>query len=165
MKRSKIILIVISIISVAVIIAVCFLHKRTENVFDQIYYEVKAARRGKDSILLTGTETAYADYDLGFFVNVQIPDLDMCLDYDNKSLYLRFFNREDTEDCNHSYMVLYRYDLRDQKLYGERSLDYLTESFLASYFNWYINAGEKNRYSLQDLGSYTFILQDKVHLN
>lgn len=165
MKRSKIFFCSFCIMIILLTTVVCFLNKKTDNVFDQLYHEVKSVKRGKDSILLTGTETAYADYDLGFFVNVQIPDLDMCLDFDKESLYLYFFNHDGTEEWNQSYMVMYRYDTRDKKLYGERSLDYLNEYFLASYFNWYINAGEKNRYSLQDLGTYSFILQDNVHLN
>ena len=138
---------------------------KAENVFDQLYYEVKSVKKGKNSVLLTGTQTAYADYDLGFFENIQIPDLDMCLDFDDKSLYILFFNHSETEEWNSSFYVLYRYDIDDKKLYGERSIDYLNDNFLSYYFEWCNTAGETNVYSLQNLGKYTFTFQEQVNYN
>lgn len=140
--------------------------KKTENVFDRLYYEVKSAkwnRWGKESILLTGTETAYADYDLGTFQSIQIPDLNMSLSFDSRSLYMLFFYGNDAENKNVSYF--YRYDVCEKKLYGEETLEYLTQHFLSHYFEWCKNAGEENAYSLQHLGSYTFTLQEKVYDN
>ena len=137
----------------------------SENVFDQLYDEVKSVKKGKNSVLLTGTQTAYADYDLGFFENIQIPDLDMCLDFDDKSLYILFFNHSETEEWNSSFYVLFRYDIDDKKLYGEQSIDYLNDNFLSYYFEWRNTAGETNVYSLQNLGNYTFSFQEQVNYN
>ena len=143
----------------------CTESKKTENVFDQLYYEVKSVKKGKDSVLLAGTQTAYADYDLGEFVSIQIPDLDMCLDFDEKSLHILFFNHSDTEEWNTSFCVRYRYDIRDKKLYGEKDLDYLNDNFLSYFFEWCYDSGETSIYSLQDLGNYTFTLQETVIYN
>lgn len=140
-------------------------NKKNDNVFDQLYYEVEAVSKGYDSILLTGTDTTYVDFDFGAFMNIQIPDLDMCLDYDNKSLYILFFNHSETEKWNTSFCVLYRYDFQDNTIYGEMPFDYLNDNFLLHYFNWCNNSEETNEYSLQDLGSYTFILQETVNYN
>lgn len=137
----------------------------SENVFDQLYDEVKSVKKGNESVLLTGTQTAYADYDFGFFENIQIPDLDMCLDFDDQSLYILFFNHSETEEWNSSFYVLYRYDVRDKTLYGERELDYLNENFLSHYFAWWGAAKEPNAYSLKNLGTYTFLLQEQVNYN
>ena len=143
----------------------CTESKKIENVFDQLYYEVKSIKKGKDSILLTGTESAFADYDLGSFENIQIPDLDMCLDFDEKSLYILFFNHSETEKWNTSFCVLYRYDICDKKLYGEKDLDYLNDNFLSHFFEWCNDSGKMSLYSLQDLGNYTFTLQEMVTYN
>ena len=143
----------------------CTRIKEPENIFDQLYSEVESVKKGNDSILLTGTETAYADYDFGHFENVQIPDLDMCLDIDDKSLYILFFNTSETGEWNTSFCILYRYDVDDKKLYGERSLDYLNDNFLSHFFEWCNASGETSIYSLQNLGYYTFTLQEQVYYN
>lgn len=165
MKYVRRLLTMICVVTMLMSLAGCSSWRKTDNVFEQLYYEVRSVKRGNDSILLTGTDTAYADYDLGCFVNVQIPDLDMCLDFDKESLYLLFFNQVGVENWNQSYMVMYRYDLRDQTLYGEESMEYLVTYFLASYFNWCIHAGEENQYSVSNLGEYTFLLQENVFYN
>lgn len=115
--------------------------------------------------MLTGTQTAYADYDFGFFENIQIQDLDMCLDFDDKSLYILFFNHSEAEKWNSSFYVLYRYDIGDKKVYGEKSLDYLNDNFLSYYFEWCNASNKTNEYSLQNLGNYTFTLQEQVNYN
>jgi hypothetical protein len=164
-KTAKRMLIFFCIITILLTSVSCAGSKKTENVFDQLYYEVKSAKKGKDSVLLTGTQTAYADYDFGFFENIQIPDLDMCLDFDDKSLYILFFNNSKTEEWNSSFYVLYRYDIDDKKLYGEQSIDYLNHNFLSYYFEWCNTAEKTNVYSLQNLGNYTFSFQEQVNYN
>ena len=165
MKAAKRMLVFFCIITILLTSVSCIESKKTENVFEQLYYEVKSVKKGKDSILLTGTQTAYADYDFGFFENIQIPDLDMCLDFDDKSLYILFFNHSETEEWNSSFYVLFRYDIDDKKLYGEQSIDYLNDNFLSYYFEWCNTAGETNVYSLQNLGNYTFSFQEQVNYN
>lgn len=154
---------------VAVILVVCMIFvvrsRKTDNVFDQLYLEVKAVRRGGDSVLISGTETAYADYDVGQFQNIQILDLDMAISIDKDSLYLLFFNTPEIEKWNTSYCDLYRYDVHDKKLYGEESLDYLKDNFLFHYFKWCDDAKDVNEYSLDKLGEYTFTLQEMVTRN
>lgn len=165
MKTTKIMLVFFCIMTILLTSVSCTGSNKTENVFDRLYYEVKSVKKGNDSILLTGTQTAFADYDFGFFENIQIPDLDMCLDFDDKSLYILFFNHTETEKWNTSFCVLYRYDICDKKLYGEKELDYLNDNFLSYYFEWCNTSGETNVYSLQNLGNYTFILQEQVFRN
>ena len=164
-QTSKIILAFFCIIAILLTSVSCTGSNKTENVFDQLYYEVKSIKKGNDSILLTGTKTAFADYDLGSFENIQIPDLDMCLDFDEKSLYILFFNHGETENWNTSFCVLYRYDICDKKLYGEKELNYLNDNFLLYYFEWCNTSEETNVYSLQNLGNYTFTLQEQVNYN
>ena len=165
MKTAKRILMFFCMVAILLTSISCTGSRKTENVFDQLYYEVKSVKKGNDSILLTGTETAFADYDLGSFENIQIPDLDMCLDFDDKSLYILFFNTSETGEWNTSFCILYRYDIDDKKLYGERSLDYLNDNFLSHFFEWCNASGKTNMYSLQNLGNYTFIFQEQVNYN
>ena len=165
MKIAKRMLILFCIMTILLTSVSCSGSTKTENVFDQLYYEVKTVKKGNDSILLTGTQTAFADYDLGFFENIQIPDLDMCLDFDDKSLYILFFSTSETGEWNTSFRILYRYDIDDKKLYGEIGLDYLNDNFLSHYFEWCNASGETNVYSLQNLGNYTFMLQEQVNYN
>ena len=143
----------------------CTGNQKPENVFDQLYYEVKSVKKGKDSILLTGTESAYTAYDFGEFESIQIPDLDMSLDFDSKSLYILFFNHSEKGKWNTSFCVLYRYDIHDKKLYGEKDIDYLNDNFLSHFFEWCNASEETSIYSLQDLGTYTFTLQKMVTYN
>ena len=165
MKRNRICLTIICVITFLLTLVVCNQNDRTDNVFDELYYEVESVKKGQDSVLLTGTRTAYADCDLGAFENIQIPDLDMCLDYDNKSLYILFFNHNDAEKWDTSFCVLYRYDVAEKKLYGERNFDYLNENFLSHYIEWCSEASGKNSYSSQFMGDYTFMLQETVNFN
>jgi len=165
MKTAKIMLVFFCVMAILLTSVSCTGIKKIENVFDQLYYEVQSVKYGKDSVLLTGTQTAYANYDFGSFENIQIPDLDMCLDFDGKSLYLLFFNHSETKTWNTSFCVLYRYDIYDKKLYGEKELDYLNDNFLSYYFEWYNASEETHVYSLQDLGNYTFTLQEQVYYN
>ncbi len=110
-------------------------------------------------MLLSGTESAYADADLGVFQNIQIPDLDMALFLNGQSLCLLFFNNgNSTGDY-----TLYRYDPRENVLYGEDTLEYLTDHFLADYFEWCADADKRSKYSLSDLGEYRFVYQKQVY--
>ena len=93
MKTLKTLLVFFCIAAILLTAVSCGENNKTENVFERLYYEIKSVKNGNNSILLTGTQTAFADYDFGFFENIQIPDLDMCLDFDDKSLYILFFNR------------------------------------------------------------------------
>lgn len=165
LKRNVLIFCIAAVLAVIICIVFVFCRQKTDNVFDQLYYEVKTVGRGGDSVLLSGTETAYADFDFGMFQNIQIPDMDMCLSIDSQSLYLLFFNHPETEAWNTSYCVLYRYDVDDKKLYGEETISYLSDNFLGGYFQWCTDAGEENAYSLNDLGEYTFIFQETVNYN
>ena len=82
-------------------------------------------------------------------------------DFDDKSLYILFFNHgEDT-----SFYVLYRYDLQSKTFYGEQPLEYMQEHFLSHYFAWRDVAGEEEPFSAEDLGDYTFVLQEVVNYN
>jgi len=162
-KRKKLIVCIVVALVICIVFAVR--SRKTDNVFDQLYREVNTVRRWGDSVLISGTESAYTDYDIGEFVSIQIPDRDMAVFNDKESLYLLFFNNSEVEKWNTSYCVLYRYDVRDKKLYGEESLDYLKDNFLSHYFKWWDDAGDRNKYSLDSLGEYTFTLQEMVNYN
>lgn len=157
---------VIMLLVIATILAVLiysYFHPKTQNVFDRLYYEVRAVKHGHDSVLISGTKFAYADYDFGTFQNIQIPELDMCVDIKGDTLNILFFNTGPNGEWNTSYCIQYKYHLKEKKLYGERPLDYLDDYFLNDYFTWCSNAGESNPYSQEDLGEYEFTLQETVH--
>ena len=63
MKYMRRILSIICIATMLLSLVGCTSWRKTDNVFEQLYYEVRSVKRGNDSILLTGTDTAYADYD------------------------------------------------------------------------------------------------------
>lgn len=111
---------------------------------------------------MTGTPGVSVDYDLGVFQNIQIPTLDMCLAFNDESLQILFYNHIETVGWNHSFCILYRYDINDKKLYGEKDIDYLKDNFLSRFFEWCDESGVTSKYSLQNLGNYTFTLQEKV---
>lgn len=159
MKKTKTIVCVCLAVVVLLSVTGVYFHQRTDNVFDCLEKEVRAVRKGGESVLLSGTESAYADYDLGVFQNIQIPELDMCLSVGEQSLYLLFFNGGGSTGDD----TLYRYDRRDNVLYGENSLEYLEEHFLTDYFEWCADADKKSKYSLGDLGKYRFVYQENVY--
>ena len=159
MKKTKAIVCVCLAAVVLLSVAGVYIYQRPDNVFDCLEKEVKAVSRGRESVLLSGTESAYADYDLGAFQNIQIPELDMCLFIRGQSLCLLFSNgSHSTGD-----FTLYRYDRRDNILYGENSLEYLKEHFLTDYFEWCAAADQKSEYSLGHLGEYRFVYQENVY--
>lgn len=166
MIRRKVLVVCIAVLLVifsGLLLTSC--KQETDNVFDQLYDEVETVRRGRDSVLLSGTESAYADYDFGMFENIQIPDLDMCLSIDSQSLYMLFFSTPEAGNESSSRYVLYRYDLVDHKLYGENTVQYLSDNFLFHYFQWCSDTDEANAYSLSNLGEFTFIQEENVYYN
>ncbi len=172
-SRRKIITIVLIVCVLLVLICAfavyavySYFHPKTDNVFDQLYYEVRTVKWGGDSVLVSGTESAYADYDFGLFENIQIPDLHMSLFIREDTLYVLFhysgYYAEHGEWVDKS-SFLYKYKLKEKKLYGEDSLDYLLENFLNDYFAWYSAAGEENPYTPTNLGTYDFEQQETVY--
>ena len=146
----------------AVLIYFCF-HPITQNVFDQLYYEVRAVKYGRDSVLVSGTESAYARYEFGEVESIQIPELDMDICIRGDTLYILFFHTVPNGEWDTSYWTHYKYHLKEKRLYGERPLDDLTDAFLTDYFAWYSNAGKSNPYSAEDLGEYEFEFQETVY--
>ena len=168
MKLIKRILLTLVITAMVFCSVGCVFKRKINNVFDQLYYEVRAVERGKNSVLLTGPENAEADYDFGHFENISIYDFNLSISYQNykndKKLYFLFsYRNEDFYSEEPIHYVLYRYDLVDGTLYGEMPLEHLESNFLMHYFEWCNVAGEENQYSLQDLGEFTFILQEYVY--
>lgn len=154
---------VIMLLVIATILAVLiysYFHPKTQNVFDRLYYEVRAVKHGRDSVLISGTKSAYADYDFGTFDHIAIPVLNTSLYIEGDTLYILFSNHEPDADWRY---VLYKYHLKEKRLYGERSLEFLIDNFLNDYFTWCSNAGESNPYSQEDLGEYEFELQENVY--
>lgn len=149
----------IFVLLVAMLFPVLF--PKTDNVFDRLYYEVK--RSGKDSVLLSGTESAYADYDLGSFQHISIPDLGAALSIHEDSLNLSFYHITNLDTGEYFRSVHYRYDHKDKKLYGEQDLIFLNQFFLSHYFGWLNAAGEACKFSLENPGEFEFIRQDTVH--
>ena len=140
----------------------CARFKQPENVFDQLYYEVKTVKNGEDSVIMTGTPGVEIIYEMGIFQSIWIPTLDMSLRFNEDSLYILFYNHIEPVGWNMSKSILYRYDIRDKKLYGERDIDYLKENFLSQFFEWSDSSEESSAYSLKYLGDYTFTLQEMV---
>lgn len=163
-KRKKTIIgftiLVVILIGAFVFALHLYFHPKTQNVFEQLYYETRSVKWGQDSVLISGTETAYADYDFGEFDHIAIPELNTSLDIKGDTLYILFSNHEPDEDWRY---VLYKYHLKEKRLYGERPVEFLVDRFLSDYFTWYGNAGKSNPYSQDDLGEYEFELRETVY--
>lgn len=137
-----------------------YLFPEKQNVFDEIYYEVRAEKHGLNTVLTTGTKSAYADYDFGSFMGIQIPAQHMYLAIKGHTLYISFFNSDSDKDWS---SIRYTYNVKEKRLYGERSPDFLVDNFLRSYFSWCANAHQFNPYFQGTLGEYEFVFQENVY--
>ncbi len=166
MKKSTIIILsVIGLIAI-LIASVCgvFVYKRTftKNVFEDIYYELEAIEMGKhyDECVLLSTEESYADFDLGSFQMIGIPELDVSISNAKGYVMIRIYQTVRKDPYNPEITcVMYRYNIEDKTLYGERDFEFLEERFLKHYFEWCESSGERQRHSLDDLGDFTFEVQ------
>lgn len=158
---------VLAVVYILVVVLVFFLWlsyaKRPQNVFDQIYYELKKVENKKDSILVSGTDSAHAQYDRNLFTfeftGVRIPDLDMFLSEHDGYLHITFIQYNDRgQDAS----IHFVYNPDTEKLYGERAVRYLQDNFLVHYFQWWADAGKENDYSRDNLGDFTFIASEKA---
>lgn len=164
--RSKMKMILATACVLVVVLVLLLLHcylKRPQNVFDQIYYEYKKVEHKKDSVLVSGTDSAEAIYDrylLFFeFTGVRIPDLDMYLAEYDGYLHITFIQYNDRgQDAS----IHFVYNPKTKKLYGERVMRYLEDNFLVYYFQWWTDAGKENDYSCDDLGKFTFIASENA---
>ncbi|MBQ2785515.1 MAG: hypothetical protein IJF02_03325 [Oscillospiraceae bacterium] len=161
-KEVGIIFLVVALLILASAVAI-YSYFSSDNVFDQLHWEVKKAEYGMDSVLVSGTESAYVDYDFGMFASLQIPELDMAMSFHNNELHFLFFDIPDPDGPNSTQYVHYRYNFEDNTLYGERSVEFLKDHLLTFYFQWCKNAGIENSFSLDDLGEFTFILRENVY--
>ena len=156
MKETGIIFLVIAMLFLICGIGI-YSYFSPDNVFDQLYWDIKKAEYGMDSVLISGTDSAYVDYDMGFFANLQIPELDLAISYNNNGISFFFFNFP-WDDA-----IRYYYNFEDQTLYGEESSEFFYNYFLSYYFKWCQNAGIENSYSVDDLGEYSFVWQKNVY--
>ena len=147
----------LTVFAVLLTIVLTGLFPKKVNVFDELYYEVRKVRSGGESVLISGTESAYADYDFGTFMDISIPDLHISLSIEGESLNLYFSRNPDAPIWEYRTPVHFRYDVRNKVLYGERSEIFLKQHFLCHYFLWCNQAGETEVFSLDNLGSYTFV--------
>lgn len=154
------------IVTVPAVLIYFWFHPKTRNVFDQLYYEVRAVEWRRDSVLISGTESAFAHYDFGSLMGICIselhPELHVHLAISGNTLEIEFYNFDPDPDADRR-IILYRYDVKEKTLYGERPLDYLTDNFLNDYFTWYSNAGNSNSYSQEELGEYEFALRENAY--
>ena len=142
-----------------VLIYFCF-HPITQNVFDQLYYEVRAVYHRRSSVLVSGTSPAYANYEYGSVMGVLIPEPDMYIDISGDTLELWFFHFDPDDDRR---VLRYEYNLKEKQLSGELPVEFLADNFLTEYFAWYSSAGKSNPYSQEDLGEYEFTLRENAH--
>ncbi|MBQ8748207.1 MAG: hypothetical protein IJZ14_00100 [Oscillospiraceae bacterium] len=152
----------VAVFAVLLVIVLTAIFPKKFNVFDELYYEVKKVRAGGESVLISGTESAYKKYDLGIFESIRIPDLNMSVSLKGESLNIHISCVADAPIWEFYESVHFRYDIRDKKLYGENTVAFLEKYFLRHYFAWRSGAGQANTFSLNDLGEYTFILQETV---
>ena len=164
-KKKRILIFVLVAVLLILACAIAFWHSQraneitVDNIFDQLYLEVNRVKNGKTSVLITGNESAYADYDFGEFQSIQIQELEMSLSVNENTLHILFFNRSGE---NNSKTVHYRYDVSSKTLYAEESVNYLVHNFLAAYFQWCKDVGQENKFSLLDFGEYNFVQQERV---
>lgn len=125
-----------------------------KNVFDHIGKELQDAKwghfYGEESVLLTGTDDAFIDQDLGQFMALVIPELKVSISEYEDGLKF-FFTEPELEDC-----VDFLYDEKRGVLMSNERLEYFIDNFLVYYLEWCDASGEKIKYSLNDLGEYTY---------
>lgn len=159
----------IDIVSIAMLLAIAvffagyvysYFHPNTYNVFDQVYYDVRSEKHGLNTVLTAGTKSAYADYDFGSFMGIRIPSLHMYLGIHGHTLDILFYNTDPDADWS---CICYTYNVKEKRLYGERTPDYLVDHFLSAYFSWRAKVYSSDPYSQDDLGEYEFELQENVY--
>lgn len=132
------------------------------NVFEEMWNMLAAEEHGGETLLTTGSEGAYVDFDFGIdFVGAYIP---AC----NASLHFGWGNFEP------EYMTIYfrldegyyqyRYVYDTQTLYGDMDHAYLVDNLLTDYFGWFeVTSHLSSRFSLDDLGEYTYQFADPIY--
>ena len=131
---------------------------RPQNVYEEIWNLMLTEKTsGTKTILTTGTEDAYEDWDLGIdFVGIYIPS-------SNASIHLHSLNK------GRDYALVFRlwidgqksstfvYDYQTKTLSADADSVPLMEHFLADYFAWCeADPDFDSDYSAEDLGDFTF---------
>lgn len=139
---------------------------KVNNVFDQMYNEVIAAKHGDDSILISELNSGEIIADLGVFEGVQVegPNYKTLVYYNSRVddiKCLRFLIYKDGVVDDEGKNIIYRYTylINEQKVYLHNETDGfgpLLETILPDYFKWCAESGEKNPYSMSNLGDVTF---------
>ncbi len=126
----------------------------TDNVYEEIQNLIIYEESGKGPALSELTEGSYADYDVGVFQSVVIPEYRLSISMSQYGLlHLLFFDEEKGE--YHSFA----YDDENDKLYGDCEEAYLTDNFLKHYFSL---MGDDSEYSAEDKGKYTYEFAENV---
>ncbi len=166
-KKEKWLLLILAIILVVGIFMLWNATRfRVQNVFDALYLEVDAVSRGKNSVLLSITESAEADYDLGTFTNVQIPELNMWITNritvdKSEKLWISFYGYGEDGKEN----ITFLYDTRTRTIHGEESLDFLMEHFLQYYFKACRSARQDLEFFEYRLGDLIYVYSENVYLS
>ena len=131
-----------------------------QNVFEEIWNMLASEEFGGETLLTTGTEDAYVDFDFGIdFVGVYIPACDTSLHWsgvDDGGMKIYLHDGEET------YQFIYVYDTK--MLYGDADEAYLIEQFLTCYFQWFeVTSHLSSKFSLENLGEYTYQFADPVY--
>ena len=133
-----------------------------QNVFEEIWNMLAVEKRGGETLLTTGSEDAYVDWDFGIdFVGVYIPSC-------NASLHFRWYNHEIEHMTIYFWLddahYQFRYVYETKVLYGDVEHAYLVENLLVDYFQWFEATSHlSSKFSLDDLGDYTYQFADPIY--
>ncbi len=128
-----------------------------ENVFDEIWNLFISESHGTRTILTKSTEGAFADYDLGWFQNVQIPEIGIVIAMDEGKALVFYFHENGMEQQTTKHFV---YSYPNKTLYYDRDLDSFFQRFLTAYFEW---AGKSSKFALDRLGKVETVFCDPIY--
>ena len=146
-----------------------YFYPPTDNVLDELWVEMWHLQWGlikSERLWADHRGTADLDYDLGQFMGVRVPDLNLSVGISGDTLYFIFFDPDGYYDNGNerTKTVYYRYDTKTDTLYGEGAESRITEAVLPYYFFWCEKAEQKSHYSANSLGSLTYVYEEHVSL-
>ena len=128
-----------------------------ENVFDEIWNLFISESHGTRTILTKSTEGAFADYDLGWFQNVQIPEIGIVIAMDEGKALVFYFHENGMEQQTTKHFV---YSYPNKTLYYDRDPDSFFQGFLKAYCEW---AGKNSKFAMDRLGKVETVFCDPIY--
>ncbi len=168
--KKKVLIIITSFLVLLIVAAFVFTNMFTkgvfsgriykeQNVYETIWNMVISEKQGTKTVLTSSTKDAYADYDLGEFQNIQIPECGVVISFFENELTFLFNKYDENGDWVRGEYIKFKYNYDDSTLYGNESESYLFEHFLVYYYSW-VDGTEK--YSKDNPGKYAFQYENQI---